>query len=122
MSAETDWSAVADAAYRDWADSERNEKLETLEAEVIRLRAEVEENEKVINVWRRRTERAEAEADALGPDAMRWRHVRDMDPDAVGPAHHVVECGSDSWGNPYYEYVTGEEADQVIDAAMGASA
>lgn len=35
------------------------------EAEVARLRAEVEENEKVINVWRGRTQRAEAEVEAL---------------------------------------------------------
>lgn len=66
--------------------------------------------------------RLRAEVEAYRKDAERWQHVRDMDPDAVGPAHHVVECGTDSWGNPYYEYVTGDEADQVIDAAMGASA
>lgn len=35
------------------------------EAEVARLRAEVEENEKAINVWRGRTQRAEAEVEWL---------------------------------------------------------
>lgn len=35
------------------------------EAEVARLRAEVEEREKAINVWRGRTQRAEAEVEGL---------------------------------------------------------
>lgn len=39
--------------------------IEDHESEIARLRAEVEENEKVINVWRGRTQRAEAEVEAL---------------------------------------------------------
>lgn len=46
MGADTDWDAVADSAYREFVEDERREKdqqhLEELEAEVARLRAEVE--------------------------------------------------------------------------------
>lgn len=59
-----------------------------------------------------------AEIEALVKDAGRWRHVRNMDPDAAGPSHHVVEFGHDSWGNLYYESVSEDEADRVIDAAI----
>lgn len=91
-------------------------------AEIARLRAELDNAAAAAAANISLACDKEREADALRLDAMRYRHVRDMDPDAVGPAHHVVECGTDSWGNPYYEYVTGEEADNVIDAAMGADA
>ncbi|WP_286075643.1 hypothetical protein [Stenotrophomonas sp. 59] len=41
MSAETDWSAVADSVHREWVDSEREEKaakhLEELQDEIERL-------------------------------------------------------------------------------------
>ncbi|WP_447898027.1 hypothetical protein [Stenotrophomonas sepilia] len=41
MNAETDWSAVADAAHREWVDSEREErnllKIQELQDEIERL-------------------------------------------------------------------------------------
>ncbi|MCX2894837.1 hypothetical protein ORG27_14755 [Stenotrophomonas lactitubi] len=41
MNAETDWSAVSDAAHRDWVDGEREErnllKIEELQGEIARL-------------------------------------------------------------------------------------
>lgn len=59
-----------------------------------------------------------AEIEQMAKDAGRWGYVRNMDPDAAGPSHHVVEFGHDSWGNRYYESVCEDEADRVIDAAM----
>lgn len=41
------------------------QRLAAVEAELRRLHAEIAENESVINVWRGRTQRAEAERDAL---------------------------------------------------------
>ncbi|WP_211260861.1 hypothetical protein [Stenotrophomonas acidaminiphila] len=45
------------------------------QAAIDRLTAELAENEAVINVWRGRTQRAEAERDALRVEAMLYREV-----------------------------------------------
>ncbi|MBA0362406.1 hypothetical protein [Stenotrophomonas maltophilia] len=97
MSADDDWSAVADAAHRDWVDGERNEKLEVMEAEIPRLRAEVEKYRK---------------------DAERWQHARKLlSVDDIAERQRTIE----EWN-----YLISEDeckrADEAIDAAMGASA
>ncbi|WP_423176284.1 MULTISPECIES: hypothetical protein [unclassified Stenotrophomonas maltophilia group] len=87
MSAETVWSAVADAAHRDWVDSERDEKLETLEAEVIRLCAEIEQLHAKLDKKEGQRKLAESECASMRKDAERrldlnratlenteWRH------------------------------------------------
>lgn len=77
------------------------------EAEVARLRSEIEENENVINVWRGRTQRAEAEVEAYRKDAERYRWLRDLPPDH--PSEEIGNMPGDMW-------------DEQIDTAMGASA
>ena len=75
--------------------------------EITRLRAEVEENENAINVWRGRTQRAEAEVEAYRKDAERYRWLRDLPPDH--PSEEIGNMPGDMW-------------DEQIDTAMGASA
>lgn len=88
------------------------------EAEVARLRAEVEENEKAINVWRGRTQRAEAEAEAYRKDAERYRWLRN---DAITGTRHDPAVLKDG-PTDCCDFMFGDELDAAIDAAMGASA
>lgn len=61
-------------AYGELLESE--DECETLRSALAASRAEVEENENIINVWRGRTQRAEAEVDGLNKDAERYRWLR----------------------------------------------
>ncbi|EKT4107931.1 hypothetical protein QEG46_003953 [Stenotrophomonas maltophilia] len=101
MSADTDWSAVTDSAYREFVEDERREKaqqhLEELQEEIARLRAEVE---------------------AYRKDAERWEHARKLfSVDDIAERQRTIQ----EWN-----YLISEDeckrADEAIDAAMGASA
>lgn len=73
------------------------------EAVVARLRAEVEENEKAINVWRGRTQRAEAEVEKYRTDAARWRFFQTAGFNVTLRMH----------------YTRPDEREKSIDCAMG---
>lgn len=93
-------------------------EVEELRKEVARLSAEVEENEKAINVWRGRTQRAEAEVEAYRKDAERWQHARKLlSVDDIAERQRTLE----EWNFLISEDEC-KRADEAIDAAMGASA
>lgn len=66
MTQETDWNAVADAAHREWVDSEREDKIEQLEAEIARLRAEADANRVDAERMRKVVRKIRARADSEG--------------------------------------------------------
>lgn len=86
--------------------------------EISELRAEVEENEKAMNVWRGRTQRAEAEAEAYRKDAERYRWLRN---DAITGTRHDPAVLKDG-PTDCCDFMFGDELDAAIDAAMWASA
>lgn len=86
--------------------------------EISELRAEVEENEKAINVWRGRTKRAEAEAEAYRKDAERYQWLRN---DAITGTRHDPAVLKDG-PTDCCDFMFGDELDAAIDAAMGADA
>lgn len=54
--------------------------------------------------------------DELAEDAMRYRFLRDVDPDAEDPA--IMMHVKNDWGNWSYISLSGDDADQAIDAAL----
>jgi hypothetical protein len=90
------------------------------EAEVARLRAEIEENENVINVWRGRTQRAEAEVEAYRKDAIRWDWLmNDYHGGNVARANKVL---AGCWNRSQMEEAIDKDLAERDQAAMGASA
>lgn len=87
--------------------------------EIKRLRAEIEENENVINVWRGRTQRAETEVEAYRKDAERYRWLRDLAPEEWS-VWRRIEWPKEKSGSELR--IDDCNMDSEIDAAMGASA
>lgn len=85
-------------------------QVDRLTAEVEALRQEHTEDQGVISVWRGRTERAEAEAEALRSDAERYRWLRERIVGAVPMVRvQIMRRG---------QYVLIErELDDAVDAA-----
>ncbi len=90
------------------------------EAEVARLRAEVEENEKAINVWRGRTQRADAEVEAYRKDAERWGWI--MGNYYGGDLTRTQKIIGQCWTREQMEAAIDKDLAEHKQAAMGASA
>lgn len=122
MSAETDWSAVADSVYREFVEDERREKaqqhLEELQEEIERLRAELQNAAKAALDAVALSCEKEREADALRVDAERYRW---LSPRILSADFTMTDCVGLTFELPKGSRVS-PDADKTIDAAMGASA
>lgn len=94
-------------------ESELRTLLQDERAARERAEAELKENEAVINVWRGRTQRAEAERDALRTDAERYRWLRYGDNDEPC-LHFSNNCSA---GTDTVWLLRNEQLDAAIDAA-----
>lgn len=68
------------------------------------------------NHWQGRAEKAEARVKELEEDAMRWRHLRDLDHDLTGTPGQPCVALPNGMDSGYY--LTGPEAVFAVDASM----